>query len=94
MIVLIQRLYAIKKEIKIASIQDEKNKVIPKIGEEWLLSIKDKSPWDTTNKYPPVTILDVKDGWVRYSFVTIFTDQRMEIESFLGMYKPYLSVKP
>jgi hypothetical protein len=59
--------------------------VAPKPGELWQLRPKG-SPWPEKN-YPPVTILDVKDGWVRYDMVSLFKDERMRVSAFVGMYR-------
>ena len=54
-------------------------------GEKW--GRKDGSPWPRSDR-PVVTILDVKDGWVRYDMGgTIFKDERMVMSSFLYCYK-------
>lgn len=59
------------------------------IGSKWTLrSNGDPFP----SKYPPAEILDVKDGWVRYSMgpptMSLFPDNRREIDSFLQIYEP------
>ena len=58
---------------------------LPAKGEKWLLTSGD--PWGS--KYPPVTILDQKEGWVRYKMGTslAFNDERMELETFMDIYK-------
>lgn len=56
----------------------------PKPGEEWNTNpIND--PWGG-KKYPPVKILEVKGGWVRYSENETFSDERMEIDRFTAIY--------
>jgi len=55
----------------------------PNPGELWELT--DDSPWP--KNVPPVTVLAVKDGWVRYDMPPLFMDQRMELKDFLRMYK-------
>ena len=58
-------------------------------GQQWVLksSIKDGSPWPVTKKLLPVTILEVRDGWVRYSFGGhISSDERMEEKIFTAIY--------
>jgi hypothetical protein len=71
--------FNLKKDIKSNAIR------VPVVGELWVLS--DGSPWQT--KYPPVTILDVKDGWVRYDMNKIFRDERMLMKIFISCYEPY-----
>lgn len=63
----------------------EKLSAIPKVGEKWFFKSNDGSPWPS--QYFPVTILDVKDGWVRYSFHSVFTDERHKISTFTNMYQ-------
>lgn len=55
-------------------------------GQKWVLP-SDKSPWPS--KFKPVTILDVRDGWVRYAMGSCFSDERKETKEFLSMYKPF-----
>jgi len=66
----------------------DKVKRIPAVGEKWVFNNEDKSPWETTKKYNPVTILDVKAGWVRYSMGGYFNDCRHKIEMFTYLYSP------
>lgn len=57
----------------------------PKPGEQWgFKDFKNSSPWP--KKGHTVKILDVKDGWVRYAFPSVFTDERHTIETFTRMY--------
>lgn len=53
----------------------------PVIGEIWYLP--DGSPWATKYK---VSILDVKDGWVRYRIGSVFDDERKPLSVFTSMY--------
>jgi len=56
-------------------------------NEKWVL--KDDSPWPRTD-IEPVLVTDVRDGWVRYDVSkNLFTDQRLEIESFIQCYTFY-----
>lgn len=58
----------------------------PQPGERWALHIDD-GPWGA-KKYPPVLILDVKDGWVRYQMsASMFSDERKRESDFVSMYK-------
>ncbi len=60
----------------------------PAPGQKWVLK-GDSSPWPK-KKYPPVTILDTTDKWVRYGIEDlIFSDGRLEMDSFLRCYKPH-----
>jgi hypothetical protein len=65
-------------------IREEKRK--PKPGEIWF-SFSDGSPWP--KKGHDVTILDVKDDWVRYKTGPTFNDERMRMRSFLYIYEFY-----
>jgi len=58
-------------------------KLKPNPGESWTLI--DNSPWP--QNYPPVKILAVKDGWIRYDMPPVFMDQRMKLKDFLRIYK-------
>ena len=58
------------------------NKAI--IGEEYVY--KRGNLFRSIN-FPPVKVLDVKDGWVNYAMPETFIDGRMEEKSFLSMYK-------
>jgi hypothetical protein len=53
-------------------------------GAKWQLK-DDKSPWPQPTCL--VTILDVKDGWVRYYMGRMFPDQRMEEDLFRKIYE-------
>lgn len=52
-------------------------------GQLWAMP-KD-GPWDET--YKPVTILGVRDGWVRYSMSEFFPDNRMQERNFRQCYR-------
>lgn len=61
----------------------------PVAGEQWFLT--DGSPWPKLPKVP-ATILDARDGWVRYRLGRVggaYDDQRMELEMFLRIYKKF-----
>jgi len=64
---------------------------IPKIGSKWILSGEDGSPWanKSISSKPLITVLDVKDKWVRYKIGNgnIFGDERLELECFLRLYR-------
>jgi hypothetical protein len=58
---------------------------VPAKGDKWILRTDNGDPWGC--KFPPVKVLDVKDGWVRYKIGDIiFTDERMKIEQFVSVY--------
>lgn len=68
--------------------RERKEKQIP-IGSKWFFVGRDKSPWRNSDKGAfSITILDVKDGWVRYAHKALFTDERLEIDIFLSIYTP------
>lgn len=52
-------------------------------GQQWAKP-KD-GPWG--GYFPPVTITDVREGWVRYDMPG-FSDNRMEEIAFRAIYKP------
>lgn len=62
---------------------------LPIIGSYYELSYQDGSPWPKDYGYPPIKILDAKDGWVRYAFKDshLFSDERMELDTFNRLYK-------
>ena len=59
------------------------------IGSRWVLKGKNGDPFESKKCSVYSTILDVKDGWVRYKMGrgNFFKDNRMEISSFLYIYK-------
>jgi hypothetical protein len=59
---------------------------LPKVGSLWGLANRNGDPFPS-KKYPPSVILDVKDGWVRYRIGSVFNDERMELSSFLYVYR-------
>jgi hypothetical protein len=61
----------------------EEPKTLPCKGEAWVMI--DKSPWGS--KRPAIKILDYKEGWVRYYMGPIYSDERMELETFLKIFQ-------
>jgi hypothetical protein len=58
---------------------------VPAPGEKWEM-FDEGDPFPS--KYPPVTILNVKDGWVRYSMGKMFfNDERRTVKSFVLIYR-------
>lgn len=55
------------------------------IGSLWVLH-NYRDPFPTRDR-PPVRVLDVKDGWVRYYIGEAFPDERMSVELFLGIFR-------
>lgn len=58
------------------------------VGSLWVLRATDNDPFPARTDLPPVVILGVQNGWVRYGYPIVFTDQRMEVDMFLHCYKP------
>lgn len=56
-----------------------------KIGDRFVLK-DDDSPWPTDGESEAI-ILDIKNGWVRYSLSPLFSDNRLKIDEFLYCYK-------
>ncbi len=58
------------------------------IGSKWCLRQNADiiGPWEPTKPPCIATILDVYDGWVRYSLGRIFDDCRMEESLFRSIY--------
>ncbi len=58
----------------------------PKVeaGQKWRF-YEEGDPFPS--KYPPVTIIDARQGWVRYSMGWFFDDERMKESTFLSMYR-------
>lgn len=57
---------------------------LPKVGEQWI--------WDNGDpfgdKYHPVQILEIKNGWVRYD-MQVYKNNRIKIWQFVLWYKKY-----
>ena len=59
----------------------------PVKGETWRMVPVHVDPW-TPKKMAEVTIIDQKEGWVRYKFSDhIFNDERMLLRTFMDIYK-------
>jgi hypothetical protein len=57
----------------------------PKPGEVWQFKgWRNDDPW--TKDRHTVTVLDVRDGWVRYSMGSVFNDNRSKMKVFLFCY--------
>lgn len=64
--------------------------IFPKIGEKWIFrSLEDGDPWQDEKNLHLATIIDVKDGWVRYKVNEYFPDERRKLITFLMCYKIY-----
>ena len=57
----------------------------PQPGEKWYFKDNCQGPWPKED-VPHVTIVDVKEGWVRYD-MRYFKDQRLKLWQFKWMYK-------
>lgn len=58
----------------------------PAPGERWAF-VPAPTPWPEKD-YPPVIVLDVREGFVRYDMKgTSFRDERMALSSFLYCYR-------
>lgn len=68
-----------------AVLQDKPQPEITPIVAGQLWAIPKDGPWG--GHYPPVTILDVADGWVRYAHAAVFTDCRMDEFDFRRIYR-------
>lgn len=63
---------------------------IPQAGDKWILDSRDPSdPFEPKETFPPVEILEVKQGWVRYYMNRVLPDERMPIERFTQIYTYY-----
>lgn len=60
--------------------------VVPQAGETWLFVPCAESPWPAKCGHT-VTILDAKDGWVRYDMGGLYNDERRLLSMFLPMYR-------
>ena len=60
---------------------------------QWVIKISqskgDPFPIPNNKRYAPVTVLEVRDGWVRYYIGSMFPDERKDVDTFLKMYEPY-----
>jgi hypothetical protein len=53
-------------------------------GQQW--AIPKGGPW--AGHYPPVTVTACADGWVRYGYAEVFTDERLPEAAFRAIYVP------
>jgi hypothetical protein len=63
-----------------------------KPGQLWKSKSKDGDPFPPKDR-DAIKILDFKNGWVRYAYPTIFTDERMALSSFLYVFELLEDVK-
>lgn len=69
--------------------KEKKEKKLPVTGETWTLISANNGPWPSKTTHP-INILDVKDGWVRYSIGDgsgIFSDERLKVGLFTHCYE-------
>ena len=60
---------------------------IPKAGERWEFKFKrDSGSIGYTQDYPPVTVIDVTEGWVRYAIGKSHPDLQKSLATFTYMY--------
>jgi len=52
-------------------------------GETW--GFRDESPWPETNAY--LEVLDVKEGWVRFTYGGPRSDERMKMQTFKQIFR-------
>lgn len=69
-------------------LEQEKIVELPKPDEVWYLKGDDGSPWPNIMMVP-ATVLDVKEGWVRYKIGNgeLFGDIRKTMKEFLFLYQ-------
>jgi len=60
----------------------------PKVGEQWdfKFSRKGAGPFGAGQSYPPATVLDVANGWVRYAIGKTHPDLQKPLATFTYMY--------
>ena len=61
----------------------------PQAGEQWDFKFNRKSaagPFGSKQSYPPATVLDVTDGWVRYAIGKAHPDLQKPLATFTYMY--------
>ena len=63
---------------------------VPTPGQTWIFENRDGSPWAKTTPSFKATILDVKQGWVRYAIVgnSLLSDERATVNDFRHMFYP------
>lgn len=71
--------------------EKEKREILPKPKQLWKLKGKYGDPFPKKDSLP-ITILEVKEGWVRYD-MKVFKDERMELSSFLQYYSLYKDIE-
>ena len=69
----------------------------PKVGEVWITQNNHDGPFESTERHV-VTILDVKEGWIRYEFgrnqeIELGGNERDKIGHFYRMYEKYKEPK-
>jgi hypothetical protein len=70
-----------------------KPRIVPRSGETWTLdsNFYRRDPFEPTKEGVDALILEVRDGWVRYSLGGIFNDERMPVREFCGIYSRFLA---
>jgi hypothetical protein len=60
---------------------------IPQAGEQWEFKFNRKGgPFGSSQSYPPATVLDVAEGWVRYAIGKSHPDLKKPLATFTYMY--------
>lgn len=60
-------------------------KVVPKIGERWIFTRKNKNPFDVSNY--TVEVLDLKEGFIQYRSYPFGFISSLELDTFMQLYK-------
>jgi len=59
---------------------------IPQAGEQWDFKFNRKGPSGAAQNYPPATVIDVTEGWVRYAIGKSHPDLKKPLATFTYMY--------
>lgn len=61
----------------------------PEVGGKYVLRPRNGDPFPGKYDHNPSTVLEVKDGWVRYKIGSglLFDDERKSIEDFNDLYR-------
>lgn len=59
-----------------------------RVGDKFILDIKDPDPWARSPTI--VTVVEIKDGWVRYDIGNVGDLWAKREKDFLAIHAPYL----
>lgn len=84
------RIQSLFRPATFASVETSLPSVMPvhdMVGRKYELRPDSRDPFPA-KKRSAVTVLEVRGGWVRYAYSSIFTDERMELDTFVKIFRP------